>query len=84
MKSTNLKLYGCRLLDSRGATAEPAADDWWPSMYYVQVQGQLHILNKSACDFAQWTTKDLAIVRVVQDNTWTSNLNKLLDFYMQE
>ena len=49
--------------------------------YYDQVQGQLHILNKSACDFVVWTTKDIAIVRVVQDKSWTPNISKLCDFY---
>ena len=49
--------------------------------YYDQVQGQLHVLNKSACDFVEWTTKDMAIIRIVQDKTWTPNLAKLQDFY---
>lgn len=49
--------------------------------YYDQVQGQLHILNKSACDFVVWTTKDIAIIRILQDSTWTPNLDKLIDFY---
>ncbi|XP_062617782.1 uncharacterized protein LOC134279405 [Saccostrea cucullata] len=49
--------------------------------YYDQVQGQLHILNRSSCDFVVWTTKDIAIVRILQDSTWTPNMSKLIDFY---
>ncbi|KAK3084841.1 hypothetical protein FSP39_020013 [Pinctada imbricata] len=52
--------------------------------YYDQVQGQLHILNKSACDFVVWTTKDIAIVRILQDAMWTPNMEKLDDFYFSK
>ena len=34
--------------------------------YNDQVQGELHVLNRSACDFVVWTTKDIAIVRIMQ------------------
>ena len=46
--------------------------------YYDQVQGHLHICNKSACDCAELTTKDIAIVRVLLDKLWTSNITNLL------
>lgn len=52
--------------------------------YYDQVQGQLHILNRSACDFVVWTTKDIAIVRIIQDSNWTPNISKLIDFYFHK
>lgn len=52
--------------------------------YYDQVQGQLHILNRSACDFVVWTTKDIAIVRIIQDSNWTQNISKLIDFYFHK
>lgn len=50
-------------------------------IYYDQVQGQLYILNKSACDFVVWTTRDIAIVRVLQDGLWGQNIEKLTNFY---
>ncbi|XP_048748498.2 uncharacterized protein LOC125681636 [Ostrea edulis] len=53
-------------------------------IYYNQVQGQLHIQNKSACDFVVWTTKDIAIVRVLQDSAWDQNIAKLIDFYFTQ
>ncbi|KAK3086688.1 hypothetical protein FSP39_022002, partial [Pinctada imbricata] len=53
-------------------------------LYYDQVQGQLHILNKSACDSVVWTTKDIAIVRILQDAMWTPNNEKLDDFYFSK
>lgn len=53
-------------------------------IYYDQVQGQLHIQNKSACDFVVWTTKDIAIVRVLQDSAWDQNIAKLIDFYFTQ
>ncbi|XP_033729759.1 uncharacterized protein LOC117318941 [Pecten maximus] len=52
--------------------------------YYDQVQGQLHIMNKSACDFVVWTTKDIAIVRILQDSNWTPNIAELKDFYFSK
>lgn len=50
-------------------------------IYYDQLQGQIYILNKSACDFVVWTTRDIAIVRVLQDGLWGQNIEKLTNFY---
>jgi hypothetical protein len=52
--------------------------------YYDQVQGQLHVLNAAACDFVVWTKKDISIVRVMKDCTWTPNMSKLINFYFDK
>jgi len=51
--------------------------------YYAQIQGQLHILNRSICYLTIWTIKDLVIVKIHKDPGWTENINKLVTFYQQ-
>ena len=52
--------------------------------YYDQVQGQLFVTNKHACDFVVWTPKDFAIVRIPQDLVWQRNMSVLTDFYFHK
>ena len=52
--------------------------------YYDQVQGQLFVTNKHACDFVVWTPKDIAIVRIPQDLVWQRNISVLTDFYFHK
>lgn len=51
--------------------------------YYHQVQGQLHICEKSACDLLVWTPKDYVVIRIQRDTDWLPNLDHLLNFYFQ-
>ncbi|XP_052691242.1 uncharacterized protein LOC128169115 [Crassostrea angulata] len=52
--------------------------------YHDQVQGQLHITGKSACDFMVWTPKDCAIVRITKQLSWEDNISVLTDFYFEK
>lgn len=52
--------------------------------YYDQVQGQLFVSNKLACDFVVWTPKDFVIVRIPQDIVWQSNILVLTYFYFHK
>lgn len=49
--------------------------------YYHQIQGQLHICNKTCCDLIVWTTVDCVVIRIVKDPEWTVNIANLVDFY---
>ncbi|XP_062609147.1 uncharacterized protein LOC134270909 [Saccostrea cucullata] len=49
--------------------------------YYHQIQGQLHICNKTCCDLIVWTRVDCIVIRIVKDMEWTANVSKLIDFY---
>lgn len=49
--------------------------------YYHQIQGQLHICNKTWCDLIVWTTVDCVVIRIVKDPEWTVNIANLVDFY---
>ncbi|XP_062571257.1 uncharacterized protein LOC134233305 [Saccostrea cucullata] len=49
--------------------------------YYHQIQGQLHICNKTCCDLIVWTRVDCIVIRIVKDIEWTANVSKLIDFY---
>ncbi|XP_022304500.2 uncharacterized protein LOC111111673 [Crassostrea virginica] len=52
--------------------------------YFDQVQGQLYITGKSACDFMVWTPKDCTIIRITQDPDWQPNISVLTDFYFSK
>lgn len=52
--------------------------------YYAQIQGQLHIFNRSICYLTIWTIKDLVIVEIYKDPDWAENINKLVTFYFQQ
>ncbi|XP_056003436.1 uncharacterized protein LOC125662308 [Ostrea edulis] len=49
--------------------------------YYHQIQGQLHMCNKTCCDLIVWTTVDCVVIRIVRDSEWTVNVANLVDFY---
>nr|XP_022342677.1 uncharacterized protein LOC111136257 [Crassostrea virginica] len=52
--------------------------------YFDQVQGQLYITGKSACDFMVWTPKDCTIIRITQDPDWQPNISVLTDCYFSK
>ena len=49
--------------------------------YWHQIQGQLHVTGKEACDLVVWTKKDTAIIRIGKDASWLPNMHKMIDFY---
>jgi 1,4-alpha-glucan branching enzyme len=49
--------------------------------YYHQVQGELFISHKQCCDFIVWTPLDFQVIRIVKDNSWEANIDRLIDFY---
>jgi len=52
--------------------------------YYAQIQGQLHILNRTVCYLVIWTLKDLVIVEIQKDLAWSENINKIIKFYFDQ
>ncbi|KAF0705489.1 SWIM-type domain-containing protein, partial [Aphis craccivora] len=52
--------------------------------YYAQIQGQLHILNRTVCYLVIWTLKDLVIVEIQKDLAWNENINKIIKFYFDQ
>lgn len=53
--------------------------------YFFQVQGQLHVTQRSYCLFCVWTPKGVKIERVERDDDFWENMmvEKLERFYMQ-
>ncbi|KAJ8317946.1 hypothetical protein KUTeg_003037 [Tegillarca granosa] len=43
--------------------------------YWHQIQGQLFLTGTQCCDFVLWTPKDLQIVRIVKDMSWSPNIS---------
>ena len=51
------------------------------SSYYHQIQGQLYMTKKQCCDMLVWTMKDMVIIRIIKDESWARNIEKLYNFY---
>lgn len=51
--------------------------------YWHQVQGQLHITDRSLCYFVVWTTKEAIVIPIPKDPAWHGNLLLLENFYTQ-
>jgi len=49
--------------------------------YYHQVQGQLHICNKSICHFFVWSPSNSILINIYKDPEWASDIDKLQSFY---
>ncbi|KAJ8317945.1 hypothetical protein KUTeg_003036 [Tegillarca granosa] len=43
--------------------------------YWHQIQGQLFLTGTQCCDLVLWTPKDLQIVRIVKDMSWSPNIS---------
>lgn len=50
--------------------------------YYQQIQGQLHIMNRTLCYFVVYGPNFLIIMQVPKDPEWGANLGKLREFYV--
>ena len=49
--------------------------------YYHQIQGNLHLTNRSWCDLIVWTPLEMVIVSVPKDDSWVENLQLLRTFH---
>ena len=53
--------------------------------YWHQVQAEMTVLGTTWAHFVVWTTKDIAIVKVLKDQSWEfNNIPKLSNFYLNE
>ncbi|KAJ8335188.1 hypothetical protein SKAU_G00408270 [Synaphobranchus kaupii] len=51
--------------------------------YWHQVQGQLHVAEKTTCYFVVWTLKDFVIIPISRDESWKPNLHVLESFFKE-
>lgn len=52
--------------------------------WYHQIQGQLHVMKKRNCFLVIWTTKDMLVVKISYNPSWTGNIENLLRFYYEK
>lgn len=52
--------------------------------YYHQVQGQLHLTQRSICYFVVWTTKEVLILSIERAASWEDNLEYLERFHREQ
>ena len=48
---------------------------------HVQVQGQMYLSCRKFCFFVVWTTKDVAVMKIERDDSWSANIPQLIKFY---
>lgn len=74
----NLKTFYLKCNESTGKINLKLTHD-----YYFQIQGQLHITQKSFCDFIIWTPLDIYIERIFKnENFWLNKMQtQLVNFY---
>ena len=52
-------------------------------VYWDQVQGEMFFTQRKFCYFIVWTSKDVAVVKIEQDETWDANIPILKEFYFK-
>ena len=52
-------------------------------IYWDQVQGEMFFTQRKFCYFVVWTSKDVAVVKIEQDETWNANIPILKEFYFK-
>ena len=52
-------------------------------VYWDQVQGEMFFTQRKFCYFVVWTSKDVALVKIEQDETWDANIPILKEFYFK-
>lgn len=50
-------------------------------VYWHQVQGEIYFSRRKFCYFVVWTAKDVVILKIARDETWSENIAKLMQFY---
>ena len=50
-------------------------------VYWHQAQGEIYFSRRKFCYFVVWTTKDVVILKIARDETWSENIAKLMQFY---
>lgn len=51
------------------------------SIWYDQIQAQLHITNTNICFLICYIPNNSIIIRVPKDQNWGRNINKLVNYY---
>lgn len=58
--------------------------DQTPEHYWIQIQGQLNIMDRKWCDFYSWHPNGTFTERVYRDTKWWSeNVGKLKEFWLE-
>ena len=52
-------------------------------IYWDHVQGEMFFTQRKFCYFVVWTSKDVAVVKIEQDETWNANIPILKEFYFK-
>ena len=52
-------------------------------IYWDQVQGEMFFTQRKFCYFVVWTSKDVAVLKIEQDETWNANIPILKEFYFK-
>ena len=50
-------------------------------VYWDPVQGQMYFSCRKLCFFIVWTTKDVAVMKIERDDSWSTNIRHLIKFY---
>ena len=52
-------------------------------VYWHQVQGEIYFSRRKFCYFVVWTSKDVVVLKIAKDETWSKNITKLTQFYFE-
>lgn len=52
--------------------------------YYHQIQGQIHLTNKTGCWLVVWTPLETAIVFIAKNESWSHWLEKMENFFFEK
>ena len=50
-------------------------------VYWHQIQGEMFFSHRKFCYFIIWTMKDVVVIKIARDETWSENIPKLVQFY---
>lgn len=49
--------------------------------YYHQMQGCMHLTNRSLCYLVVWTPNDCLVFPIHKDPEWSPNISRLVEFF---
>ena len=50
-------------------------------VYWHQIEEEMYFSHWKFCYFVIWITKDVVVLKIRRDETWSENIPKLLQFY---